>query len=72
MLRWFQFLSIIVDTVTHYIGICLTTSKSAPIYTVQRILNKFKSIHTRRTVHIEQCGVLRKSSKIDKTRKRIP
>ena len=41
---------IIVDRVTRYIWIFLTTSKSPPINVAQRVLNKFKSNNTHRTV----------------------
>ena len=45
---------IIVDRVTQYIWIFLTTSKAPPVNIAQRVLNKFKSSNPHRTVHTDQ------------------
>ena len=57
---------IIVDRITRYIWIFLTTSKSPPIHVAQRVLNKFKSNNTHRTVRTDQGGELAKSGLFQK------
>ena len=52
---------IIVDRVTRYIWIFLTSSKTPPITVAQKILKKFKSTNNHRTVRTDQGGKLGKS-----------
>ena len=47
---------IIMDRVTQYIWVFLTTSKSPPINLAQRVLSKFKSVNKHRTVRTDQGG----------------
>ena len=54
---------IIVDRVTRYIWVFLTTSKSPPINLAQRVLNKFKSVNEHRTVRTDQGKELGRSAK---------
>ena len=52
---------IIVDRVTRYIWVFLTTSKAPPINIAQRVISKFKSSNPHRTVRTDQGGELGKS-----------
>ena len=53
---------IIVDRVTRYLWVFLTTSKSPPITIAQKILNKFKCKNPHRTVRTDQGKELGKST----------
>ena len=52
---------IIVDTVTRYIWLFLTASKSPPITIAQNIISKFKCKNPHRTVRTDQGGELGRS-----------
>ena len=54
---------IIVDRVTRYVWVFLTTSKSPPITIAQKILNKFKCKNPHRTCRTDQGGKLGRSHK---------
>ena len=57
---------IIVDRVTRYIWIFLTTSKAPPITIAQKVLNKFKCKNPHRTVRTDQGGELGMSHEFQK------
>ena len=47
---------VIIDQVTRYLWIFLTTSKNAPITITQKVLSKFKFKNPHRTVRTDQVG----------------
>ena len=57
---------IIVDRVTRYIWVFLTTSKSPPMNLAQRVIKKSKSVNEHRTVRTNQGGELGRSSLFQK------